>query len=119
MPVKATAEEIVPSSRRRREGTEMAVHDTGWRSYFKPDGEAFEIEGANPFRVRAYRRAASAIENLPSSVAAMVGGVWEISISSRGREDSAAEVKEIVLSRPATCARSRRSRRGRRRRSPL
>ena len=37
-------------------------------------GDLLEIEGANPFRVRAYRTAARTVRDLPQSLAALVAG---------------------------------------------
>lgn len=50
----------------------MTVHNADIAARFNRMADLLEIEGANPFRVRAYRRAAATIEDLPSSVAAMV-----------------------------------------------
>lgn len=44
----------------------MAIHNADIAAQFRRTAELLEIEGANPFRVRAYRRAAATIEDLPT-----------------------------------------------------
>ena len=74
----------------------MAVHNAEVAACFNRMAELLEIEGANPFRVRAYRRAASTIEDLPSSVAAMVSEAKDLDALPGIGEDLAAKIKEIV-----------------------
>jgi DNA polymerase (family X) len=50
----------------------MAVHNASIADTLRHIADLLEIEGANPFRVRAYRRAAQTIEDLPQSAAKMV-----------------------------------------------
>jgi len=50
----------------------VAVHNAEVAELFNRLADLLEIEGANVFRVRAYRRAAQTIEDLPVSVAEMV-----------------------------------------------
>jgi DNA polymerase (family X) len=50
----------------------MAVHNASIADTFRHVADLLEIEGANPFRIRAYRRAAQTIEDLPQSAAKMV-----------------------------------------------
>jgi DNA polymerase (family 10) len=50
----------------------MAVHNADIANLFNRLADLLEIEGANPFRVRAYRTAAQTIEDLPKSAAEMV-----------------------------------------------
>lgn len=57
--------------------------------------ELLEIEGANPFRVRAYRRAAATIEDLPQSVAAMVAAGDDLSTLPGIGDDLAGKIREI------------------------
>ena len=47
----------------------MQVHNAEITTAFDHLANLLEIEGANPFRVRAYRRAARTIEDLPRSAA--------------------------------------------------
>jgi DNA polymerase (family 10) len=55
-----------------------------------------EIEGANPFRVRAYQNAARLIQGLPRSVADLVGEGAELTELEGIGEDLAAKIREIV-----------------------
>ncbi|TFG58885.1 MAG: hypothetical protein E4H32_10975, partial [Nitrospirales bacterium] len=43
----------------------MPVHNTEVAEMFSRLAELLEIQGANPFRIRAYRKAAQTIEGLP------------------------------------------------------
>ena len=47
----------------------MPLHKAEVTTAFDHLANLLEIEGANPFRVRAYRRAARTIEDLPRSAA--------------------------------------------------
>jgi DNA polymerase (family 10) len=74
----------------------MAVHNAEVAACFNRMAELLEIEGANRFRVRAYRRAAGTIDDLPSSVAAMVAESKDLDVLPGIGEDLAAKIKEIV-----------------------
>jgi DNA polymerase (family 10) len=50
----------------------MAVHNASIAETLRHVADLLEIEGANPFRIRAYRRAAQTVEDLPQSAAKMV-----------------------------------------------
>jgi DNA polymerase (family X) len=50
----------------------MPVHNAEIAEAFDHLADLLEIEGANPFRVRAYRRAARTLEDLPRNVADML-----------------------------------------------
>src|SRR5581483_1193491 len=52
----------------------MPVHNAEIAAAFDHLADLLEIEGANPFRVRAYRRAARTIEDLPRSAAELIAG---------------------------------------------
>src|SRR5690606_11756074 len=54
---------------RLRQSRAVAVHNAEVAELFNRLADLLEIEGANIFRVRAYRRAAQTIEDLPVSVA--------------------------------------------------
>ncbi|MGA7325541.1 MAG: DNA polymerase/3'-5' exonuclease PolX, partial [Rhodomicrobium sp.] len=55
-----------------------------------------EIEGANPFRVRAYRTAAQTIDDLPKSAAGMLAEGGELKGLPGIGKDLAGKIKEIV-----------------------
>ena len=50
----------------------MTVHNAEVATAFEEMADLLEIEGANPFRVRAYRFAARTLRDLPAEVAEMV-----------------------------------------------
>jgi DNA polymerase (family 10) len=74
----------------------MAVHNADIASAFNHLADLLEIEDANPFRVRAYRRAAATIEDLPASAAAMVASGADLTELPGVGEDLAGKIKEIV-----------------------
>ena len=64
----------------------MTVHNAEVAAVFEEMADLLEIEGANPFRVRAYRFAARTIRDLSGEVAEMVmrgedltslPGIWD------------------------------------------
>ena len=59
-------------------------------------GELLEIEGANPFRVRAYRNAARVVEGHPQDIAAMVARGEDLSELPGIGKDLAGKIGEIV-----------------------
>jgi DNA polymerase (family X) len=73
----------------------LAVHNADVAEQFKRMAELLEIEGANPFRVRAYRRAAATIEDLPRSIEAMVSAGEDLSQLPGIGEDLAGKIREI------------------------
>jgi len=60
--------------------------------------ELLEIEGANPFRVRAYRNAARTVAELPRSVADMLAAGEDLTALPGIGDDLAAKIREIVNS---------------------
>lgn len=50
----------------------MGVHNADISALFNRMADLLEIEGANPFRIRAYRRAAATIDDLPENVAGII-----------------------------------------------
>jgi DNA polymerase (family 10) len=74
----------------------MTVHNADIARLFNRMGDLLEIEGANPFRVRAYRRAASTIEDLPESAASMLAAGRDLSELPGIGEDLAGKIGEIV-----------------------
>lgn len=76
----------------------MSVHNTDIAKVFNTVADLLEIEGANPFRIRAYRRAAGTIEDLPESAARMVAEGRDLSELPGIGEDLAGKIKEIIIS---------------------
>lgn len=73
----------------------MAVHNAYIASLFYRMAELLELQDANPFRVRAYRRAATTIESWPESLPEMVGSNRDLADMPDIGEDLAAKVVEI------------------------
>jgi len=74
----------------------MSVHNTEIAERFSRLAELLEIQGANPFRIRAYRKAAQTIEGLPHSVASMLAEGADLSELPGIGKDLAAKIQEIV-----------------------
>jgi len=72
-----------------------AAHNSDIAEIFYRLAELLEIEGANPFRIRAYRRAAATIEDLPQPAAAMLARGEDLSELPGVGEDLAAKIREI------------------------
>jgi DNA polymerase (family 10) len=73
----------------------MTVHNTDIATLFYRMAELLEIEDANPFRVRAYRRAGATIEDLPESVSDMLARGDDLTELPGIGEDLAGKIKEI------------------------
>jgi DNA polymerase (family X) len=76
----------------------VTIHNTEIAQRFQRLADLLEIEGANPFRVRAYRNAARTIEGLPHSVAAMVADGADLTELPGIGKDLAGKIREIVES---------------------
>jgi DNA polymerase (family 10) len=77
-------------------GIDMAVHNASIADTLRHVADLLEIEGANPFRIRAYRRAAQTVEDLPQSAATMVAeGKTLVGLPGIGK-DLAGKITEIV-----------------------
>ncbi len=74
----------------------MALHNSQIAEAFSRLAELLEIQGANPFRIRAYRKAAQTIEGLPHSVASMVAEEADLSTLPGIGKDLAAKIQEMV-----------------------
>jgi len=74
----------------------MAVHNANIAEMLRRVADLLEIEGANPFRIRAYRRAALTVEDLPKSAAKMVSeGKTLVRLPGIGK-DLAGKITEII-----------------------
>jgi DNA polymerase (family 10) len=74
----------------------MTVHNADIAAVFEEIADLLEIEGANPFRVRAYRNAAREMESLGVPVAEMVAKGEDLTELPGIGEDLAAKIREIV-----------------------
>jgi DNA polymerase (family 10) len=74
----------------------MPVHNSDVSRILNKIGDLLDIEGANPFRIRAYRNAARTVGDLPQSVAEMVKRNKDLSKLPGVGKDLAEKIKEIV-----------------------
>ncbi len=74
----------------------MPVHNTEIAAAFDHLADLLEIEGANPFRVRAYRRAARTIEDLPHSAAKLIASGEDLAELPGIGADLAGKIAEFV-----------------------
>jgi DNA polymerase (family X) len=74
----------------------LPIHNSDVEAIFNRVADLLEIEGANPFRVRAYRNAARTIGGLSRSVADMVQASEDLSELPGIGEDLAGKIDEIV-----------------------
>ena len=76
----------------------MPVHNAEVAAIFDELADLLEIQGANEFRVRAYRSAARNINSLPHSVSEMVARDEDLSKLPGIGKDLARKIEEIVRS---------------------
>ncbi len=74
----------------------MPIQNAEIAGLLSQEAELLEIQGANPFRVRAYRRAAQTIDALPRSVANLIAGGEDLTALPGIGEDLAGKIAEIV-----------------------
>ena len=74
----------------------MSVHNTEIAEMFSRLAELLEIQGANPFRIRAYRKAAQTVESLPHSLTSMLAEGADLSELPGIGKDLASKIHEIV-----------------------
>lgn len=74
----------------------MPVHNADVAAVFEEMADLLEIEGSNPFRIRAYRNAARTLRDLPRDVGAMLGEGEDLTELPGIGEDLAAKIKEVV-----------------------
>ncbi|WP_343117175.1 DNA polymerase/3'-5' exonuclease PolX [Ostreiculturibacter nitratireducens] len=74
----------------------MPVHNSEVAAIFRQVADLLAIEGANPFRVRAYRNAARTVEELSSDLAVMVASGEDLSRLPDIGHDLAGKIAEIV-----------------------
>ena len=74
----------------------MPVQNAEVAAMFDQAAELLEIQGENPFRVRAYRRAARVVETLPQSVRGMLSTGADLSELPGIGKDLAEKIADIV-----------------------
>jgi DNA polymerase (family 10) len=74
----------------------MPVHNADVAAVFEEMADLLEIEGSNPFRIRAYRNAARTLRDLPREVGAMLGEGEDLTELPGIGEDLAGKIKEVV-----------------------
>ncbi|MBX4924410.1 DNA polymerase/3'-5' exonuclease PolX [Rhizobium binae] len=75
----------------------MTVHNADISALFNRMADLLEIEGANPFRIRAYRRAAATIDDLPENIATMIAEGRILSDLPGIGDDLAAKIEEFAM----------------------
>jgi len=74
----------------------VPVHNSEIAEIFNEIADLLEIDGANPFRVRAYREAAATIETLSKSAEDMIEEGEDLTEISGVGQDLAEKIEEIV-----------------------
>ncbi len=74
----------------------MPIHNRDVAEIFNKVADLLDIEGANQFRVRAYRNAARSISSLPRGVSEMVRDNEDLSKMPGIGKDLAGKIREIV-----------------------
>lgn len=74
----------------------MPVHNADIAAIFEEIADLLEIEGANPFRIRAYRNAARILGNLPQEARALVERGDDLTRLPGIGTDLAGKISEIV-----------------------
>ena len=88
----------------------MTVHNAEVATAFEEMADLLEIEGANPFRVRAYRFAARTLRDLPAEVAEMVAKGEDLTSLPGIGDDLAGKIKEILATGTAAAIEAQRKR---------
>lgn len=74
----------------------MRVHNADISAMLNRMADLLEIEAANPFRIRAYRRAAATIDDLPENISGMLAEGRPLSDLPGIGEDLAGKIEEFV-----------------------
>jgi DNA polymerase (family 10) len=74
----------------------MPIHNSDIAEKFNKVANLLEIRGANPFRVRAYRKAARTSGGLSKGVADLIAGGTPLTDFSGIGNDLAKKIKEMV-----------------------
>lgn len=74
----------------------MPIHNADIAAVFEDIADRLEIQGANPFRIRAYRNAARTLGELPQEARALIEQGEDLTRLPGIGDDLAAKVQEIV-----------------------
>ena len=74
----------------------MPVHNADIAALFEEIADRLEIQGANPFRIRAYRNAARTLGELPQEARALLEKGGDLTRLPGIGDDLAAKIQEIV-----------------------
>lgn len=74
----------------------MPVHNADIASVFNEIADLLQIEGENPFRIRAYRNAARTVQGLGRNVAELVAAGEDLTMLPGIGKDLAAKISEII-----------------------
>ena len=74
----------------------MPVHNREIAAIFNETADLLEIQGDNPFRIRAYRNAARTVQSLPQSAAEFISEDGDLTKYQGIGKDLAGKIKEIV-----------------------
>ena len=88
----------------------MTVHNAEVATAFEEMADLLEIEGANPFRVRAYRFAARTLRDLPVEVGEMVAKGEDLTSLPGIGDDLAGKIKEMLATGTAAALEAQRKR---------
>ena len=86
------------------------MHNADVATAFEEMADLLEIEGANPFRVRAYRFAARTLRDLPAEVGEMVAKGEDLTSLPGIGDDLAGKIKEILATGTAAAIEAQRKR---------
>jgi DNA polymerase (family 10) len=74
----------------------MPIHNADIAAIFEEIADRLEIQGANPFRIRAYRNAARTLSELPQEARALLDKGEDLTRLPGIGDDLAAKIKEIA-----------------------
>jgi len=74
----------------------MPIHNSDIADIFNKLADTLEIEGANQFRVRAYRNAARVVNDLPQAISAMLDRGESLLVLPGIGKDLEGKIKEII-----------------------
>ena len=79
-----------------KEGDKMPIHNADIATVFSEIADLLEIQGANPFRIRAYRNAARTLEGLGRDARSLVEEGEDLTKLPGIGKDLAAKIEEMV-----------------------